>query len=158
MVILLAAAAPAFADATLLLGLQTTSAPRPTVGVSWGRWPGTAGFEVEYSGSVGKATLAKPSVGTIFVNALVQTPLQVRGARVFALGGFGLYGEQGGGRGSGEVSAKDVGVGVKIPLAGALKLRLDYRVYLLGRADDASPGSPISRHPRRLSAAFTLGF
>jgi hypothetical protein len=100
----------------------------------------------------------KPSGGTIFVNVLVQTPVRVHGARVYGLGGFGLYGEQGGGRGSGEVAARDLGVGVKAPLGGALNLRLEYRLYLLGRAGDASPGSPISRHPQRLSAAVTLAF
>src|ERR1700730_16614160 len=94
MVILLATAvAPASADGTLLFGLQTPSAPHPTVGVAWGRWPGTAGVEVEYAGSIGKPTLARPSTGTIFANALVQTPVRVHGARVYALGGFGLYGE-----------------------------------------------------------------
>jgi hypothetical protein len=97
-------------------------------------------------------------VGTITVNALVRTPLRIHGSQIYALGGFGLYGESGGGRGSGEVGAKDIGAGTTIPLGGPLKLRLDYRVYFLGRADDASPGSPISHHPQRLSAAFSLAF
>lgn len=156
-VLLAAAEVPAAADATLLFGLQTTSAPHPTVGIAWGHWPGPVGFEVEYAGTVGRATAAKPSVGTIMVNVLVQTPARIHGARVYALGGFGLYGEEGGGRGSGEVSAKDIGVGAAVPLGGPLKLRLDYRLYLLGPGD-GSLGSPISHHPRRLSAAFSLGF
>jgi hypothetical protein len=155
--LLAAAAAPASADATLSFGLQTTSAPHPTIAIAWGRWPGTVGFELEYAGTVGRATEARPSVGTITVNALVLTPVRVRSARVYALAGFGLYGEQGGGRGSGEVAAKDIGVGMKIPLSGPLKFRLDYRLFLLGPGD-GSPGSPRSHHPRRLSAAISLRF
>ena len=151
-------AAPASADGTLLFGLQTTSSPHPTVGVAWGHWPGTVGFELEYAGSLGKATATTPSAGTITANALVRTPWRIHGCRVYALGGFGMYGESGGGRGSGEVGATDLGAGTAIPLGGPLKLRLDYRVYMLGRAPDASPGSPISRHPQRLSAAFSLAF
>jgi hypothetical protein len=155
--LLSAAAAPASADATLSFGLQTSSAPHPTIAVAWGRWPGTVGFEVEYAGTVGTATEARPFVGTITVNALVLTPVRIRRARVYALGGFGVYGEQGGGRGSGEVAARDLGVGTRIPIGGALNMRVDYRLFLLGRGD-GSPGSPKSRHPRRLSAALSLAF
>ena len=160
MVVLLAGiAAPAAAEGTLLFGLQTTSAPHPTVGVAWGRWPGTVGFELEYAGSIGKKSPSAPAVATITVNALVRTPLRVHGCQVYALGGFGVYGEvTSDGRGSGEVGARDIGGGTTIPIGGPLKLRLDYRVYFLGRADDASPGSPISRHPQRLAAAISLAF
>jgi hypothetical protein len=73
------------------------------------------------------------------------------------IGGLALYGESGRGRASGEVAATDFGVGMKIPAAAALKLRLDYRVFL-GHAPDASGDLPKSVHSQRFSAGLALAF
>jgi hypothetical protein len=63
-------------------------------------------------------------------------------------GGVGLYGETfGSSGGSGEVLAKNIGGRAKITLAGPLKLRVDYRVVLLGETPDATPGVVIHQHP-----------
>jgi hypothetical protein len=74
-------------------------------------------------------------------------------------GGVGLYGETfGSSGGSGEVLAKNIGGRAKITLAGPLKLRLDYRVVLLGETPDATPGVVIHQHHQRVSAGLTLAY
>jgi len=152
-----AAAAPARADATLLVGLNTPSAPSPSIGVAWGFAPGTVGFELEYAATPGQPSATRTAVRTISGNLVVDTPVRVHGGRVYVIGGLGLYGETGRGRGSGEVAATDFGVGMKIPVAGAIKFRLDYRVFL-GHTPDASGGFPKSVHSQRFSAGLTLAF
>src|SRR5437899_2753669 len=152
-----AAAAPARADATLLVGLNTASAPHPTVGVAWGKWDLPIGFDVEYASSIGTSTEATHSVHTISVNLLANTPVRIHDAQLYGVAGLGLYGETGGGKGSGEVAAKILGAGVKVPLGGALKLRLDYRLFF-GNAPDASAGWPRSVRSHRFSAGFSFAF
>jgi hypothetical protein len=117
------------------------------------------GFEVEYAGSVGEGTLTSPAITTITGAFVVQSTPRDDRLQVCGVGGFGLYGEtMADGRGSGEIAATSVGGGVKIPVSGALKLRLDYRVFLLGEAADAAPGFVVSHHPQRVSAGFSLAF
>ena len=76
----------------------------------------------------------------------------------FAIGGFGLWGEEfADGRGTGALGAKDFGGGVKIWIAEGLRLRLDYRLFVLGEAEDASR-APSTKHPQRFSAGLHLVF
>jgi hypothetical protein len=132
-IVLAGAATPARADATLFVGMDTEAASRPALGVAVGRCPGMFGFELEYAGTLGHPTEGKPSVRTVTANLLVQTTLPIHWTQFYGIAGFGVYGETiGNGKGSGEIASGDIGVGAKITLAGPLKLRLDYRVFLLG--------------------------
>src|SRR5881397_3541229 len=78
-------AAAARADATLLVGLNTASAPHPTVGVAWGKWDLPIGFDVEYASSIGTSTEATHSVHTISVNLLANTPVRIHDAQLYGV-------------------------------------------------------------------------
>lgn len=57
-----------------------------------------------------------------------------------------------------ELLAKNSGAGAQIVIAGPLRLRLDYRIFVLGEAPDASPGIVLQRHPQRVTAGLNLPF
>jgi hypothetical protein len=154
---ILLAAAPARADGTLLLGVCSPSFPHPTVGLAWGIGSDAFRIETEYAGTLGEATRSIPSVDSIMFNLVFRTPIEIRRARVYAIGGIGMYGDStGSGPGSGELQAVDLGIGAKVPIAGALKLRLEYRAYLIHReVNDPRAGSAP---PQRLSAGLTVSF
>ena len=149
--------AAAFADASFLVGLSSTSTPRPTIGVAFGRWSRPVGFEVEYASTLPAAGGTRPSTGSIVANVLVRTPFRLRGGRFYGVGGVGLFGASTGGRGSGEVQAVDAGVGVIYPLERAAALRVEYRLFV-GKAPDASPGFPRAVHESRISVAISARF
>lgn len=154
MILLLVGVAPAAADLTFAVGMQRPSAPHPSVAVAWGWWPGTVGFEIEYAGSVGRASNSTPSTGSASVNLLVRTPWRIGAGRVYAVGGIAAYGEQRPSGGVGAVEAIDLGAGTTLRLAGPLHLRLDYRMFVLGRGE----GRSKSALPQRLAAALSLSF
>ena len=150
---LLSAAEPARADATVLIGLHTPSAPSPTFGASFGYARGLIGWEVEIASS-GKQSATRASAGCFCWNLIVQPPLRVGSANVYFIGGLGLYGEVGGGvLGTGPSIAADIGAGLKIPLSGPLKLRLDYRAFL-GQAGE----NDRAIHSQRVAAGLSLVF
>ena len=156
---LVASAVPAQADAAAFVGAMTAGSPRPAFGVSFGRCPSVFGFEIEYAGTLGAATSTSSSAGGINANIMVQSRSPIHGLQFYGIGGFGLYGETfGSGVGSGEILAGDIGGGAKIGLAGPLKLRLDYRVFLLGDAPDAARGVVVHQHPQRFSVGLSLAF
>ena len=149
----LAAAEPARADITFLVGLHTPSAPNPTLGASIGRVKGVIGWEVELASS-GKHTATRASAGCFCWNLIIQPPLRVGAADVYFIGGFGLYGEVGGNAlSTGPSIAADVGAGLKIPMSRGLKLRLDYRAFL-GQASE----NDRAIHSQRLAAGLSLVF
>jgi hypothetical protein len=103
--------APAFADATLFVGANTTSAPHPTVGIAVGLCcRRTVGFEVEYAGTLGEGTPDTPNLATVTVNLLVQRPLSSK-THFYIVGGLGAYIESNG-SGSAE-NAYNLGGGLK---------------------------------------------
>jgi hypothetical protein len=145
------------ADGTVLVGLMTLDGPRPSIGVAFGYCPSVAGFEIEYLGTLGGESADHSSAGGIVGNLIVQ-PMTIGNLQFFAVGGFGLWGETfADGRGTGALSAKDIGGGVKIGIAGRLRLRLDYRLLLLGDPEGAS-GVPSTTRPQRFSAGLHLVF
>jgi hypothetical protein len=145
------------ADATVLLGLMTLDGPRPSLGVAFGYCPSVAGFEIEYLGTLGGESTDHSSAGGIFGNVIVQ-PVTIGNLQFFAIGGFGLWGEKfADGKGTGELGAKDIGGGVKIRIVERLRLRLDYRLFLLGDPEGAS-GVPSTKRPQRFSAGLHLVF
>ena len=85
-------------------------------------------------------------------------PVTIGNLQFFAIGGFGLWGEKfADGTGTGALGAKDIGGGVKIRIAERLRLRLDYRLFLLDDPEGAS-GVPSTKRPQRFSAGVHLVF
>jgi hypothetical protein len=140
----------------LVFGMYTPSAPHPFLGIAFGPTSGSTALEVEYAGTVGRSSDIDTSA-SITVNFLFQTPLTIRNAQIYGSAGLGLYGEsRPDGHGSGELEAVVFGTGARIPLDGAFRLRLDYRVFLVHReATDSRRGT---LPPQRLSVGLSFGF
>ena len=146
----LAVPAPAAADITAFLGLNTTPSNRSVKGFALGTGLLIVGFEFEYAGSDEDLLEGSPSLRTFMFNGLVQTPLPIAGMQFYGTAGGGIYRET-----LLDDSETNVGVnvggGVKVSLIGPLRLRLDYRVSTL-KGD--------ARHPRphRFYAGVNLKF
>jgi hypothetical protein len=84
-------------------------------------------------------------------NLLVQTP-RVSSVQLYGTVGGGFYRERLDEIEHQETSfGTNIGGGVKLGLAGPLRLRLDYRVFLLH-------GSPLYSKPQRFYAGLNLSF
>jgi hypothetical protein len=132
----LTASAPALADATLFIGANTTPDNHRAQGFAIGAGLLLLGFEFEYSSSTEvdpeeDGTLdAAPALKSGMFNGLIQTPFAILGVQPYATAGGGIYRERlGVVENTGFVM--NTGAGVKINLAGPLRLRLDYRVLRL---------------------------
>ena len=135
---ILAVPAPAAADITAFLGLNTTPANRSVKGFAVGTGLLVVGFEFEYAGSDEQVLEGSPGLRTFMFNGLLQTPLPIARMQFYGTAGGGVYRET-----LLDDSETNVGInvggGVKVSLIGPLRLRLDYRVSTLkGEA----------RHPR----------
>jgi hypothetical protein len=138
----------ASADATVFVGL-TSSSGRPTTAGAFGFFPNErVGYEFEYSGSRDRQD--KQSFITYGVNFLVQGNLPGKRMQIYGLAGWAIYDESPGAGGA----CTPLGVGAKVPLSGALKLRVDYRLFFL-RSGDQAPTVP-RRH--RISVGVALAF
>lgn len=142
LLVLLLGASPARADLTAFIGAQSNPSTRMTRGISGGSGFLVVAFEGEYAQAAGDELCPSlsgqagcaPSVRTIMFNGLVQTPKGILPkVQLYATVGGGYYrirfeplGLQNTGFGT------NLGGGVKIDLAGPLRLRLDYRVFRLG--------------------------
>ena len=154
---LLATAAPARADATLFAGALSAGGGRSVVGGSIGLFAretrSVIGFEIDYTRTLGGARTTSPRISTFGGSLLVQVPIVDRRMNAYAAFGGTLYQEatpddkSAGG-------AFNVGGGVKVTLAGPLKLRLDYRFFRV-RFVEASTGST---HPQRVTIGLALAF
>ena len=140
----------ASADITAFLGVNPTPANRPVRGIAGGVGLLIVGFEFEYAHTSDDLDEGAPTLRTYMVNGLVQTPIPVGGMQFYATAGGGAYRE------TLDTSTEthvgiNVGGGVKMTLAGPLRLRLDYRIFTL--QGDA-------RHPRpqRFYAGLNLKF
>ncbi len=129
--LLTALARPASADITGFLGASTTPDSRQVKGVSIGSGLLLLGFEVEYAATDEELTKLAPSLKTGMGNVLLQTPFAVLRMQPYLTVGGGFYRER-------LATTQQTGLGlnsgggVKITLAGPLRLRLDYRVFKLG--------------------------
>ena len=112
------------------------------------------GFEFEYGHARENLEELAPSVRTYMFNGLLQTPIPIAGMQFYGTAGGGIYHEtldllQG------EISETNVGWnvggGVKVNLAGPLRLRFDYRVFSL-------QGSPRHAKPQRFYVGVNLKF
>ncbi len=146
----LAAPAAARADVTAFLGVS------PTPGVHLGRGAAVGAgfivvaFEVEAAQILEQTADGEPALSTGMGNILVQTPIEVSRMQFYGTAGAGLYRERLGATQETN-GAVNIGGGVKIGLAGPLKLRLDYRLFRLR-------GAPLHPTWHRVYAGATLGF
>jgi opacity protein-like surface antigen len=133
LLLLLLSAVPAWADATLFLGATTTPTSRVARGGALGTGLLVVGFEFEYSSTTEDVATGAPSLKVGSANGLLQTPLPIFGVQPYVTAGAGIFRERVGS--STETGlAPNVGGGVKIMLAGPLRLRVDYRAFKLGSA------------------------
>lgn len=148
---MLAIPSPASADVTAFLGVNPTPSNRVLTGVSGGVGLLIVGFEFEYANTREDVDQLAPSLRTFMFNGLVQTPVPIAGMQFYGTAGGGVYREE-----LLDVSETNVGInvggGVKMNLAGPLRLRLDYRIFTLRGAD--------VRHskPQRFYAGLNLKF
>ncbi len=139
---------PAAADATAFVGFSPTVTTRSTTGFSIGVSLLIVGFEFEYAHLNEDSPAAAPGLSTGMVNALVMTPTK-----------FQLYATAGAGVGheslltvGNTTFATNIGGGVKIPLIGPIRIRLDYRAMHL-------TGTPIAKaNVQRFYAGINFAF
>jgi len=140
--VLLALAAPAHADATAFLGANTTPANRQVRGGAFGFGLLVIGFELEYAFTPDDPAASAPSLKTGTGNLLLQTPVAVFGFQPYFTTGGGFYQEELGAH-SDSGFAVNTGGGVKVSLAGPVRLRVDYRIFKLGSGALNSPSHRI---------------
>jgi hypothetical protein len=150
LLLVLAAAVPAFADATAFIGSTTTPANRPTRGIAVGVSLFIVGFEFGYANASETPEDAAPSLWTGMGNVLLQTPIPVAGMQFYVTTGAGLYRESLGERQETHVGFNSGG-GAKISLLGPLRARLDYRLFKLS-------GEPLHSVVHRIYAGINLAF
>jgi opacity protein-like surface antigen len=131
-------AVPARADLTAFIGANTTPANRQARGLSLGFGLLIIGAEFEYSYTPDDATAAAPSLKTGMGNVLLQTPAAIMGFQPYFTTGAGIYQEELGTHSDTSVGF-NTGGGVKISLAGPIRLRVDYRIFKLGSGALNSP-------------------
>jgi opacity protein-like surface antigen len=140
----------ASADITAFLGTNPTPNNRVTTGFGVGMGLVIVGFEFEYGHTRDDLDELAPSLRTYMFNGLLQTPIPIAGMQFYATAGGGIYRER-----LEEISETNVGInvggGVKVNLAGPLRLRFDYRVFTL-------QGDPLHSKPQRFYAGLNLKF
>ncbi len=136
------AAAQTSGSMTVLTGVYSAARAKPAIGYAWGFGKAGGGGELEYAGTRGSGEEA----GSITLAWFIPTPLKVRRSPVYGIAGFGAYADSH----RAELQETIVaGMGTKVQVAGPIKLRIEYRLFLLR---DAFPP------PRRLSAGLSVGF
>jgi hypothetical protein len=145
---LLVRPALAAADLTAFWGVSPTPASRTAKGVAIGLGLLVVGFEFEYGRIVEDETQAAPELTTGMGNLMVMTPTFK--IQLYGTAGGGLYHERF--RDYTNTSfGTNVGGGVKIALAGPIRLRVDYRVFSLN-------GTPILNRVHRVYGGLSLSF
>jgi hypothetical protein len=140
----------AAADITAFLGLTSTPDVRLARGVAVGGGLVIVAFETELARISEDTDESRPGLTTVMGNVLIQTPAAIGGVQLYGTSGLGVYRERLGDASETAV-AGNIGGGVKIGVAGPLKLRLDYRLFRLR-------GAPIHEVYHRAYAGATLGF
>src|SRR6478672_9928061 len=140
--LVLAAAVPARADVTAFLGANTTPANRQVRGGALGFGLIVIGVEIEYAFTPDDVTAKAPALKTGMGNLVLQTPIAVFGFQPYFTTGGGFYQEEFGPH-SDAGFGLNTGGGVKVSLAGPIRLRVDYRVFKLGSGALNSPAHRI---------------
>jgi hypothetical protein len=147
---LLLAPATATADVTAFLGSTTTPENRLNKGFAVGVGLVIVGFEFEYADTNEEPADLAPGLRTFMFNGLLQTPFPIAGMQFYGTAGGGVYRER-----LEDASETHVGInvggGVKVSLAGPLRLRFDYRIFTLN-------GEPRHSKPQRFYAGINLKF
>src|SRR5215204_1356020 len=141
-IVLLSIAAPARADITVFIGANTTPANRQVRGGSLGFGVLIIGFEGEYAFTPDDPRAAAPSLKTGIANVVLQSPVPFFGIQPYFTTGGGFYQEELGLH-SDTGFALNTGGGVKVTLAGPIRLRVDYRIFKLGSGALYSPAHRI---------------
>ncbi len=141
------------ADATAFIGANTTPSNRTVKGAAVGFGLLIVAFEFEYATTnedVDLPASPAPALKTGMGNVLLQTPVPIFRLQPYFTTGAGLFRET---LGSHEETSwgTNVGGGVKVSLAGPLRLRMDYRVFRLASGALYSPA-------HRLYAGLNLSF
>ena len=145
-----ALARPASADLTAFIGANQTPANRTVTGAAIGFSLLIIGFEFEYATTSENAEADAPALRTGMINMHVQTPFSISGLQFYGTFGAGGYRERLGDRQETSFGA-NVGGGVKISVAGPVRVRFDYRLFTLR-------GAPLQSKPQRLYAGLNLAF
>ena len=132
------ASPPARADVTAFIGANTTPANRQVRGAALGFGLLVVGVELEYSYTPDDPTATAPSLRTGMGNVVLQTPVAFMGFQPYFTTGGGVYQEKLGTHSDTSVGF-NTGGGVKVSLAGPIRLRVDYRVFKLGSGALNSP-------------------
>jgi hypothetical protein len=140
----------AAADITAFLGASPTPSTRLGRGVAAGAGLVIVGFEFEAAQLVEDTEDLAPGLTTGMANLLVQTPIRVAGIQFYGTTGAGVYRERLGSLQETSV-AGNIGGGVKLKVAGPLRLRVDYRLLRLR-------GSPLHATYHRVYAGANIGF
>jgi opacity protein-like surface antigen len=140
----------AHADITAFLGVNATPTNRMVRGLAGGVGLLIVAFEFEYANTSEDVEELAPGLKTFMVNGLLQTPMAIGGLQFYGTAGVGGYRET-----LNDQSETNVGMnfggGVKISVAGPLRLRLDYRVFTL-------QGDARHERPQRFYAGANLKF
>ena len=130
--------APARADITGFIGANTTPANRQVRGGSLGFGLLVVGVELEYAYTPDDVAALAPSLKTGMGNLILQTPMALMGFQPYFTTGAGIYQEELGLHSDTGVGF-NTGGGVKVSLAGPIRLRVDYRIFKLGSGALNSP-------------------
>ena len=148
--LLLLVPARASADVTAFLGTNPDPVNRVTTGFGVGVGLVIVGFEFEYGHTRDNLEELAPSLRTYMFNGLLQTPVPIAGMQFYGTAGGGVYRET-----LDEDSETNVGInvggGVKVNLAGPLRLRFDYRIFTL-------QGDARHSKPQRFYAGLNIKF
>jgi hypothetical protein len=142
-------AAPAEADLTAFIGFSPTPSNHMARGFAVGVGLVIVGFEFEYANAGEDEDDLAPSLTTVSGNVLVQTP-DLTGWQLYGTLGAGGYRERLIERQETHVST-NLGGGLKIKLAGPLRVRVDYRLFSL-------QGSPLHDKVHRFYVGANLNF
>ena len=148
--LVLGAAIPAFADATVFIGSASAPTNRTAKGLALGAGLVIVGFELEFSDTGESVLEGAPQLRTGMGNILLQTPIPVAGMQFYFTTGGGVYREQLDTRQETHVGV-NTGGGVKIALLGPIRARLDYRLFNLR-------GEPLYSTVHRIYAGVNVAF
>ena len=148
--LLLLTPSTASADLTAFLGANSTPSARTVKGFGVGMGLVIVGFEFEYAHTNEDLPEGAPGLWTYMFNGLVQTPVPIGGMQFYGTAGGGAFHETLSTRSDTNFGA-NIGGGIKMSLAGPLRLRFDYRVFTL-------QGSPLYSKPQRFYAGINLKF
>lgn len=134
--------APAWADATAFIGVNTTPDNRQARGFALGLELLAVGFEFEYASTSEDETHPSPSLKSGMANVFVQTPFAIFGIVPYVTAGAGMYRESLG-EDSDTGFGLNTGGGIKVNMVGPIRVRVDYRVFRLGSGALYSPAHRV---------------